>query len=72
MENSTGYFHNSRGVYWVDPEAKPERALAKKYRQRPDQVENAEYQRLATTIRDVADSYNRDAERIVSRGGVTP
>jgi hypothetical protein len=28
-----------------------------------DQVDNARYQRLATTLRDVADSYNRDAER---------
>ncbi|MCU7815677.1 MAG: hypothetical protein KZQ81_10815 [Candidatus Thiodiazotropha sp. (ex Rostrolucina anterorostrata)] len=66
---STG-IHNSRGVHTVDPEAKPERALAEKYRQRADQVENAGYQRLATTLRGVADSYDRDAERIISRGGV--
>ncbi|MBO2557938.1 hypothetical protein I6M33_16530 [Shewanella algae] len=65
----TGIF-NSRGVHTVDPEAKPERALAEKYRQRADQVENAGYQRLATTLRSVADSYDRDAERIISRGGV--
>ena len=62
--------YNSRGVHTVDPEAKPERALAEKYRQRADQVENAGYQRLATTLRGVADSYDRDAERIISRGGV--
>jgi hypothetical protein len=61
---------NSRGAYAVDPEAKPERALAEKYRQRADQVENAVYQRLATTLRGLADSYDRDAERIISRGGV--
>jgi hypothetical protein len=66
---STG-IHNSRGAHTVDPEAKPERALAEKYRQRADQVENAGYQRLATTLRGVADSYDRDAERIISRGGV--
>lgn len=66
---STGIY-NSRGVHTVDPEAKPERALAEKYRQRADQVENAGYQRLATTLRGVADSYDRDAERIISRGGV--
>jgi hypothetical protein len=61
---------NSRGVHAVDPEAKPERALAQKYRQRADQVENARYQRLASTLRGVADSYDLDAERIISRGGV--
>lgn len=66
---STG-IRNSRGVHTVDPEAKPERALAEKYRQRADQVENAGYQRLATTLRGVADSYDRDAERIISRNGV--
>ena len=65
---STGIY-NSRGVHTVDPEAKPERALAEKYRQRADQVENAGYQRLATTLRGVADSYDRDAERIISRNG---
>jgi len=66
---STGIY-NSRGVHTVDPEAKPERALAEKYRQRADQVENAGYQRLATTLRGVADSYDREAERIISGNGV--
>lgn len=60
---------NSRGVHTVDPEAKPERALAEKYRNRADEVENAGYQRLATTLRDVAASYDRDAERIIANGG---
>ncbi len=58
---------NSRGVHRVDPEAKPERVLAQKYRQRADLVENAGYQRLATTLRALADSYDLDAERIISR-----
>lgn len=66
---STGIY-NSRGAHTVDPEAKPERALAEKYRQRADQVENAGYYRLAITLREVADSYDRDAERIISRGGI--
>jgi len=61
---STG-IRNSRGVHWVDPEAKPEKALAEKYRQRAEDVENAGYQRLATTLREVAASYDRDAERII-------
>jgi hypothetical protein len=66
---STGIYI-SRGVYTIDPKAKQERTLAKKYQQRADQVENAGYQRLATTLRDVADSYNRDAERINSENDV--
>lgn len=67
---STGIY-NSRGVHTVDPEAKPEKALAEKYRQRADKVENSGYQRLATTLRGVADSYERDAEQIMSRNGAT-
>ncbi len=65
----TGIF-NSRGVHSVDPEAKHEKELAKKYRQRADDIENVGYQRLATTLREVADSYDRDAERIISNGGM--
>lgn len=60
---------NSRGVHTVDPEAKPEKALAEKYREKAETVENAGYQRLATTLREVAESYDRDAERIISNGG---
>lgn len=66
---STG-IRNSRGCYTIDPKAKPEKALAEKYRQRADQVENVGYQRLATALRGVADSYDRDAERIISCDGV--
>lgn len=61
---------NARGVYTVDPEAKPERELAEKYRGQAEEIENAGYHRLATTLRDVATSYDADAERIISRGGM--
>lgn len=63
----TGVF-NSRGVHAIDPEAKPERALADKYLRRANDVENAGYQRLALTLREVADSYDREAEGIILRG----
>ena len=60
---------NSRGVHEVHPDAKPEKELAEKYRQKSETVENAGYQRLATTLRQVAASYDRDAERIITNGG---
>jgi len=60
---------NSRGVHTVDPEAKPEKALAEKCREKAEAVENAGYYRLATTLREVAESYGREAERIISNGG---
>jgi hypothetical protein len=62
--------YNSRGIHTIDPEAKPERELADKYRRRANEVENAGYQRLALTLREVADNYDREAERIISRGDV--
>jgi hypothetical protein len=58
--------YNSRGGHWVDPTGKPERDLADKYRQRAEDVENAGYLRLALTLRDLAKSYDREAERIIS------
>jgi hypothetical protein len=60
----TGLF-NSRGVHWVDPTGKPEMGLAKKYGQQADEAENSGYQRLAAAMRTLADSYGREAERIV-------
>lgn len=60
---------NSRGVHAIDPEGKPEKALAKTYRERADLVENAGFHRLATTLREVAASYDQDAARIISNEG---
>lgn len=61
--------YNSRGVHMVDPAGKPERGLAENYRQKADIVENAGYQRFAVTLRNLAESYDRDAERIISEFG---
>jgi len=58
---------NSRGVYWVDPTGKPERELAAKFRKQAEEVEVAGYHRLSTTLRELAESYDREAERILSR-----
>lgn len=53
---------NSRGVFWVDPEGRAERELANKYRRQADEVEAQGYHRLAGTLREVAKSYEREAE----------
>jgi hypothetical protein len=58
---------NSRGVHTVDPEGKGERELANHYRQRAEEVELRGFQRLATTVREVAESYDREAEQIARR-----
>jgi hypothetical protein len=57
---------NSRGVQFVDPTGKPERELAEHYRQRAEDIENAGYQRLAVTLRSLAESYDREAERTIA------
>lgn len=56
---------NSRGAHWVDPTGKTERELALKYRQQAEVTENAGYQRFATALRRIADSYNREVEMII-------
>jgi len=61
---SVGIF-NSRGVYCVDPSGKPEKELAARYRQQAEEVEAHGYHRLAVTLRDLAESYDQEAERII-------
>lgn len=62
---STGLY-NARGVHWVDPTGEPEKELADQFRQKAEDVENAGYQRLAVTLRNLADSYAREAEQIIN------
>jgi len=57
--------YNSRAVHWVDPTGKPEKELASKYKQQADDAENAGYQRLATALKSIADSYEREAAKII-------
>jgi hypothetical protein len=56
---------NSREVHYVDPTGKAERELANQYRKKAKDVENAGYQRFAITLREMADSYDREAERVI-------
>jgi hypothetical protein len=57
--------YNSRGVHWVDPTGNPERELAKEFRRKAEEIENAGFQRFAVTLRGLADSYDREAEQII-------
>jgi len=57
---------NSRGVHGFTA-GREERELAKKYRKQADEVETQGYHRLANTLRELASSYERDAEREASR-----
>ena len=59
--------YNSRGTHGVDPTGEPERELAKKYYLRADEVEKAGFHRLAATLKDLAHSYKREAERIIDK-----
>lgn len=63
-----GYYSeiiNSRGCHWVDPTAKPEKELAKKYRNKAQECRNETFNRLASTLEDAAKNYEREAERIL-------
>ena len=57
--------YNSRGVHWVDPTGTPETELADSYRQKANDVENKGFARFATTLREMATSYEEDAKRII-------
>ena len=65
-EMRTGYYlglRNSRGTYFVDPTGAPELGLAYDYRTKADEIEDARYQRIARALRDLADSYESEAQR---------
>jgi len=57
---------NSRGVHGFTA-GREERELADKYRVRAGEVESRGYHRLANTLRELATSYERDAERESTR-----
>jgi hypothetical protein len=58
--------YNSRGVYTVDPTGKPELELAEQYRQKAEYIENAGYHRFAVMLREVSESYEYDAKRVIA------
>jgi hypothetical protein len=56
---------NSRGVHWVDPTGKPEYEIAAEWREKANAIENAGFPRFAAILRELAGSYEREAERII-------
>lgn len=57
-------WYNSRGAHTVDPSGRPEEELAATYKEKADAVENEGFHRLAATLKGLADSYRREAERV--------
>jgi len=57
---------NMRGTFWGS-KGEQEKKLALSYREKAEAVEKEGYIRLAASLRGLADSYDRDAEREASR-----
>lgn len=59
---NTGAF-NSRGVHTVDPTGKQEEAIGDRYMTKANEIEMARLSRFAASLKKLANSYYRDAER---------
>jgi len=57
---------NSRGVHYVDPSGEPEKELSRKYKGLAEEIENAGFHRLAGSLREVAETYQLDAKRVIA------
>lgn len=55
--------YNQRGATWIDPEGKPEFALAEKYNKMAEEAESLGYANYAETLRMIADTYINEAKR---------
>ena len=62
----TTELYNSRGVHGYS-EGKEEQEIAAKYRLKANEVEMHGYSRLATALRELATSYEGEAERVRER-----
>jgi len=61
--------YNVRGVYTVDPTGKPEREIAASWRHKAAEIEKLGLIRFASELKALANSYDREAERIISGFG---
>lgn len=54
--------HNQRGVHYIDPEGKEEKALAKAFQRRASAVEALGYTRFSEELERVAEHYLAEAQ----------
>ena len=57
---------NSRGAHWVNPTGESERQIASKWRKNADEVEKDGFVHFAAKLKEIAKSYDREAERILA------
>ncbi|MCL2043768.1 MAG: hypothetical protein FWG89_06490 [Treponema sp.] len=57
--------YNSRGIYFIDPSGKPEKELADSWRKRAEEVEKLGYIHFASSLKELAYSYEREADRVI-------
>lgn len=57
---------NSRGVVSIDPMGKPELELSADYFKKADEIEISGFYRLAETLKELGNFYNKEASRIIS------
>lgn len=60
--------YNSRGVYTVDETGRSEASLRDKWQDRADKVESLGFLNLAVSLRELANTYERERNRIVRQG----
>lgn len=56
---------NSRGVHIIEPSGGPEKELADRFRKQAKETEDNAFPMLAKTLKEVADGYTQEAERII-------
>lgn len=57
--------YNSRGAHIVDPDAKPELALAQKYSEWADSLDLNGFSKFASTLRELSQTYEQEAKQII-------
>lgn len=59
--------YNSRGIYTVDETGRSEASLRDKWQDRADKVESLGFLNLAVSLRELADTYERERNRIIKQ-----
>lgn len=59
--------YNSRDAHCIDPTGAPEKELAEQWRRKADEVEYEGFYLFATSLRQLADGYDREAKRVIAQ-----